>query len=110
MNLPRFKNSHLMREKRWTGREEDFSYPPYGCASNVNCKMCPLFTCGRCKKKRPWCIGADGPHPSWCDLCWSAYHTKGKVCGTCTRFDRRSEMSTLVARIQEKARLKEKRN
>jgi len=97
-SLHSYRYPYPYRTKRWSPREKDFIYPPEGCGYGVDCKMCPLFTCGKCKKKRPWCIGASGPHPSWCDICWAAYHAQHKACGTCTRSDRQVEMAAHVAR------------
>jgi len=67
-------------------------YPPWGCTARARCVACPKFRCRRCGKQRPWCLGADGPHPEWCDICWYARHRKSKPpCRTCAAYERRRQ-------------------
>ena len=53
-------------------------YPPPGCTGRWNCKSCRqagfVFTCKSCKRKRPWCLGANDDHPNCCNICRHRWH------------------------------------
>lgn len=69
------------------------AYPQPGCTGRDSCKPCRAarltFRCTKCRRSRPWCVGAGDAHPGWCDGCWYARHKGKRPCNACKEYDKR---------------------